>query len=119
MEPDDEYKSGRERRKFERYKVNLRVRWEGQRAGREGMVTDISIAGCFVLTEDLVEAGDLVKIELLLPAGIITCWGHVIYTAEEIGFGVRFSPFFPEADRKKLELLVRAEAHRAQKKLKK
>jgi hypothetical protein len=114
MEPDDDYR-GEERRKDVRYRVNLRVRWEGRRAGRDGTVTDISNAGCFVLTDDLVMAGDLVKIELLLPAGIITCWGHVIYTAEEIGFGVRFSPFFPESDRRKLELLVKAEALRTQK----
>jgi hypothetical protein len=105
-----------ERREVERYEVNLRVRWEGRRAGREGTITDISTAGCFVLTEDLVEKGDLVKIELLLPGGKVILWGHVIYTAEEIGFGIRFSPFFPEEERRKLELLVRAESLRSQKK---
>lgn len=115
MEPDDEYREG-ERRKVERFRVNLRARWEGRRAGREGTVTDISTAGCFVLTDDLVETGDLVKIELLLPAGVITLWGHVVYTAREIGFGVRLSPFLHEEDRRKLELLVRAEAHRSEKK---
>ncbi len=115
MEPDDEYR-GEERRRVERYAVNLRARWEGRHAGREGTVTDISLAGCFVLSEDLVEAGDLVKLEVFLPAGVIILWGHVIYTAEEIGFGVRFSPFFPEAERRKLELLVTAEAFRSRKK---
>lgn len=107
---------GEERRKVERYRVNLRARWEGKRAWREGAITDISTAGCFVLTEDLVEPGELVKIELLLPVGAVIIWGHVIYTAEEIGFGVRFSPFFPEGERRKLELLVRAEALRSMKK---
>jgi hypothetical protein len=115
MKSGDDYK-GSERREVERYRVDLRVRWEGKKAGREGTITDISTAGCFVLTDDLVERGDLVKIELLLPAGKVTLWGHVIYTAEEIGFGVRFSPFFPEAERRKLELLVRAESLRLQKK---
>jgi hypothetical protein len=115
MESGEVYR-GLERREVERYKVNLRVRWEGRHAGRDGTITDISTAGCFVLTDDLVEKGDLVKIELLLPAGKLILWGHVIYTAEEIGFGIRFSPFFPEADRRKLELLVRAEALRLQKK---
>jgi hypothetical protein len=106
---------GIERRKVERYRVNLRVRWVGARAWRDGSITDISTDGCFILTEDLVERGEQVRVELLLPGGVITVWGHVIYTAEEIGFGVRFSPFFPEGERRKLEMLVKAEALRSQK----
>ena len=101
---------GTERRLNERYKVNFRARWVGKRVWREGNVTDISKAGCFILTEDSgVEIWELVKIELQMQAGIITLWGHVIYKAEEIGFGIRFSQFFHEDDRRKLELLVRAE----------
>lgn len=101
----------------ERYRVNLRVRWEGRRVWRDGTITDLSTAGCFVLTEDVgVEPGELVKVELLLPGGVVILWGHVIYKAEEIGFGIRFSPFFPEEDRRKLELLVRAESLRSKKK---
>ena len=107
---------GFERREVERYKVNLRVRWAGQRAAREGTVTDISTAGCFILTDDLIDRGDLVRLELLLTAGVITLVGHVIYTAEEIGFGVRFKRPLPEMERRKLELLIRAEALRSQKK---
>ena len=115
MAPEGVY-SGMERREVERYKVNLRARWQGRRAARDGMVTDISTAGCFVLADDLlVERGELVKVELLLPAGVVALWGHVIYTAEEIGFGVRYSPNIPESERRKLELLVRAEALRSQK----
>lgn len=106
---------GEERRRAERFRVSLRARWEGKRARREATVTDISTAGCFVLSEDLVEPWETVKIELLLPAGVLTLWGHVIYTAEEIGFGINFSPHIPEDDRRKLELLVRAEALRSKK----
>ncbi|HEX8500052.1 MAG TPA: PilZ domain-containing protein [Pyrinomonadaceae bacterium] len=115
MKVEDVY-MGMERREVERYKVNLRARWQGRRAARDGTVTDISTAGCFVLTDDLlVERGELVKVELLLPAGVVTLWGHVIYSAEEIGFGLRYTPNLPEAERRKLELLVRAEALRSQK----
>jgi hypothetical protein len=114
MASEGEYR-GEERRRVERYRVNLRARWEGRRAWRDGTVTDISTAGCFLLTEDLIETAELVKIELLMPAGVIILWGHVIYTAEEIGFGVRFSPFFHEDDRRKLALLVKAEALRSRK----
>lgn len=105
---------GMERRLTQRIKVNIRARWEGPRSRREGTVTDISTAGCFVLTEDLgVERRELVKIELLLPGGVIMLWGHVIYKADEIGFGVRFAPNIPDEERRRLEFLVKAEAVRS------
>lgn len=111
---------GMERRLAERFKVNIRVRWEGSRTRREGTVTDISTAGCFVLTEDIgVEKRELVKIELVLPGGVITLWGQVIYKADEIGFGVRFAPNIPDVERRKLEFLVKAEAARSLMKQKK
>lgn len=104
---------GMERRLNERYKVHIRARWEGPRTRREGTVTDISTAGCFILTEDLgVEKRELIRIELLLPGGVITLWGHVIYKADEIGFGLRFAPNIPEEERRKLDFLVRAESVR-------
>lgn len=111
---------GMERRLAQRYKVNIRARWEGPRARREGVVTDISTAGCFILTEDLgVEKRELVKIELILPGGVVTLWGHVIYKADEIGFGIRFAPNIPEEERRRLEFLVKAESVRLTMKQKK
>lgn len=104
---------GMERRLAQRFKVNIRARWEGPRTRREGVVTDISTDGCFILTEDLgVEKRELVKLELLLPGGVVTLWGHVIYKADEIGFGVRFAPNIPEEERRRLEFLVKAESVR-------
>ena len=104
---------GMERRLTERYRVNIRARWEGARSRREGTVTDISTAGCFVLTEDIgVEKREPVKIELLLPGGLITLWGTVIYKADEIGFGVRFAPNNPEEELRRLQFLVKAESVR-------
>lgn len=111
---------GMERRLAERIKVNIRARWEGPRARRDGTVTDISTAGCFVLTEDIgVEKRELIKIELLLPGGVVTLWGQIIYKADEIGFGVRFAPNIPEEERRKLEFLVKAESARSSMKQKK
>jgi hypothetical protein len=105
---------GMERRLAQRYKVSIPARWEGPRARREGTVTDISTAGCFVLTEDIgVERRELIKIELLMPGGVITLWGYIIYKADEIGFGIRFAPHIPEEERRRLEFLVKAEAVRA------
>jgi hypothetical protein len=111
---------GVERRLTERYAVQIRARWEGPRARREGTVTDLSTAGCFVLTEDIgVERRELVKLELLLPGGVITLWGHVIYKADEIGFGIRFAPNIPAEERRRLEFLVKAESVRSSMKQKK
>lgn len=105
---------GRERRLTERFKVNIRARWEGSRARHDGTVTDLSTAGCFILTEDIgVEKRELIKIELLLPGGVITLWGQIIYKADEIGFGVRFAPNIPDDERRKLEFLVKAESMRS------
>ena len=105
---------GMERRLNERFKVNIRARWEGSRTRRDGTVTDISTAGCFVLTEDMgVEKRELVKLELLLPGGVITLWGQVIYKADEIGFGIRFATNLPEEERRRLEFLVKAESVRS------
>jgi hypothetical protein len=106
--------TGMERRLTRRIKVNIRARWQGERTRREGTVTDISTAGCFVLTEDMgVERRELVKIELLLPGGVITLWGQVIYKADEIGFGVRFTPNLPDEERRRLEFLIKAEIVRS------
>lgn len=111
---------GTERRLNERYKVSIRVRWEGPRTRLEGTITDLSIAGCFILTEDIgVEKWELIRIEMLLPGGVITLWGHVIYKADEIGIGVRFAPNIPEVERRSLEFLVRAESVRSSMKQKK
>jgi hypothetical protein len=107
---------GMERRLTERIKVNISARWEGARTRREGTVTDISTAGCFILTEDMgVEKRELVKIQLVLPGGVITLWGQVIYKADQIGFGVRFAPNIPNEERRRLEFLVKAESVRSSK----
>ena len=96
-----------------RYRVNLRARWEGRWASREATVTDLSLYGCFVLTDDLVRRGETVRLDILLPRGDqVTLWGLVVYQAEEIGFALDFERFRHEEDRRKLEWLVRAEAHK-------
>ena len=105
---------GIERRLAPRFKVNIPARWESPRTRRAGTVTDISTAGCFVLTEDMgVEKRELVKVELLLPGGVITLWGTVIYKADEIGFGVRFAPNNSDEELRRLEFLVKAETVRS------
>ncbi len=81
-----------ERRTAERFKVSLPARWEGVLDRHEGVVTDISTNGCFILSAGAVTKGELVRIEIQLPTeGWIYIWGEAVYQQEEIGFAVRFT----------------------------
>ena len=104
---------GADRRRAQRIRVNFRARWEGTWARREGHITDLSAVGCFILTPDLVRAGEPVKLEIQLPRGEIKIDGQVVYKIEEMGFAIEFTSASDE-DRKRLNWLIRAEAQRAQ-----
>lgn len=104
---------GAERRRATRIKVNVKARWEGTWACREGYITDLSATGCFILTPDLVRPGESVKLEIQLPKGEIKIDGHVVYKIEDMGFAIEFTSC-AEEDRKHLAWLIRAEALMAQ-----
>jgi hypothetical protein len=108
---------GPERRRAERIRVNFRARWEGTWARREGHITDLSYIGCFILTPDLVNAGEPVRLEIQLPKGEIKLEGRVVYKIEEMGFALEFTSA-TEEDRKHLSWLIRAEARMAQRRRK-
>jgi hypothetical protein len=106
---------GPERRRAQRIRVNFRAKWAGAWARREGHITDLSAAGCFILTPDLVKSGETVKIEIQLAKGGINIDGRVVYKIEEMGFAIEFTSA-SEEDRKRLAWLIRAEAQLAQRK---
>jgi hypothetical protein len=108
----DEGYGGPERRASPRYKVNFHARWEGgEWAGREGMVSDLSADGCFVLADDIVAEGELVRVELELPGGdVLPLWGHVVYGLGKTGFALQFSSFAQGGARQELEGLLRGMA---------
>lgn len=101
--------TGPERRESPRYKVNFSARWGGEEwEGREGTIGDLSSGGCFVLTEDAVGEGQLVKLDIKVPGQkALTLWGNVAYWVAETGFAVRFVPFAQGGARQRLELLLR------------
>ena len=106
------WRAGADRRRAERVEVNLRARWRGERARRAATVSDLSATGCFVLTDDLVRAGERVLLELELPrSGHLALSGRVVYKVAEIGFALEFDPC-GEEDGKRLAWLIRAEARR-------
>ena len=105
-----------ERRKTIRVPVNFAVKWQGSWARRGGGLTDLSIGGCFILTEDLVKEGEEVRLEIRLPKGRLCLSGEVVYKIEELGFALRFTDA-SDADRKQLEWLIKAEAYRTRRTL--
>jgi PilZ domain len=103
---------GPERRESPRYKVNFYARWgSGEWEERAGTIGDLSSGGCFVLTDDAVEEGQLVKIEIEAQGQkALTLWGHVAYWVTGTGFAVRFAPFAQGGARQRLEALLREAA---------
>lgn len=81
-----------ERRRAERFRVNLDIRWEGSSGQRKGTISDISTSGCFILTSPEVAATEPIRIGIQLPKGkIMTLPGEAVYSTEEIGFALRFT----------------------------
>ena len=77
-----------ERRRAERVRVNIKVRWEGVLEQKEGTLVDLSSNGCFILTAHLVQTGELIRLEM---ENSLVVWGEVIYQIEEMGFALRFN----------------------------
>ena len=81
----------KERRATPRLQIYVEVRWESQLSQHQGTISDIGPRGCFILTQGEVRIGELVIVEIDLPAGEpLTVMGTVVNHAPEIGFGVNF-----------------------------
>ena len=73
------------------------MRWEGALAKDNGVISDLSRNGCFVLTGGKVKLDELVWLEITLPGQEpVRFWAEVVDAASEIGFAVRFSPDYGE-----------------------
>ncbi|MCA1593902.1 MAG: PilZ domain-containing protein [Acidobacteria bacterium] len=95
-----------ERRISERVQSKLEARWEGVLTSRTGTVVDVSTTGCFILTQDDVQPGELVRLEIKLQGEQrIYLWGEVVYRIEEMGFALRFTGT-EESEQRMLERLL-------------
>jgi hypothetical protein len=84
-------RSGDDRRRLERFKVNIQIDWEGLVGKKVGTISDLSTVGCFVLCSGEVEDSEKVKIFFPLTDGRkIQLWGEVANHIYEIGFAMRF-----------------------------
>lgn len=106
-----------ERRTQGRVPAYIEVLWEGASGKYEARTGDIHTGGCFIDSMGEVRVGEVVRFKLRLPSEEwIEVKGVVAYKYPNAGFGVRFLSISSEADRKRLEWLVKAEAFRVQKK---
>lgn len=93
----------------------LAVIWEGSTGRYEARTSDISIEGCFIDSMGQVTMGEKIAFSIgLRGKDAIEIQAEVVHAIPNMGFGVRFTDI-SEADRKRLEWLVRAEAHEAKK----
>ena len=85
-----------DRRKEERFSVNIDVDWEGVVGQKKGTISDISEAGCFVMCSGEVEDGESVNVFLPLKSGMkLQFKGEVVNHFLEIGYAVRFVELSP------------------------
>jgi hypothetical protein len=103
-----------DRRVDHRVKVNFRLHWvRGESDEVEGEVSDLSVSGCFVESEEEVREGNLVKLRFDIPEhGELVIWGNVVFRVRRTGFGVRFSAFSQGGVRDKLAILLDEESRR-------
>lgn len=104
-----------ERRTDRRYKVNFRVNVMREEAREvDAEVTDLSAGGCFVVSDEEVREGDLLRLDFDIPGhGGLTLWGNVVFWVRDTGFGVRFAAFSQGGARDRLASLLEAESRRA------
>ncbi len=85
-------RSGQERRATSRFVVEVDVEWEGSSGRQPGTMSDVSLAGCFVLGSGDIEDGESVRIFVPLADGMkVEFTGTVANHVFEIGFGVKFN----------------------------
>jgi hypothetical protein len=95
-----------ERRSDERVSINLPARWDGLSGTSEARIEDLSLGGCFVNATSHVEVGELVGLEIQLPAGDwLQLRGEVTSYQVGIGFGLVF-PFLTDEEEQALRELV-------------
>ncbi len=103
-----------ERRRHRRVPALFEVVWQGAAGRHEARTSDLSMGGCFIDTIAQAAVGEAVTVKLRLPAGgWLELRGEVAYQFPGIGFGVRFTGA-SEADRRRLEWLVKAEGRKAE-----
>ncbi len=84
-------RSGEDRRAVKRRQVTIDVDWEGSEGRKPGTLSDLSPAGCFVLSSGEVTEGDNIRVFLPIDEGMkVQVLGEVRNHVIEIGFALKF-----------------------------
>lgn len=103
-----------ERRAAPRVRVNLEVSWQAGDVPRQGMISDISVSGCFILCSGDVADGNPISVELRpARAKTITLRGEVVNHHDEIGFAMRFTGVGKKESTFLQKLIDRAQSKKA------
>lgn len=96
-----------ERRRHERLTVYLKVRWEGLLGSYEGMLSDISAGGCFILADEQVTLRELLRLDIQLHTGEwMKVWGEVSNCFPPVGFGVMYTEVDDEGGTDRLSITL-------------
>ncbi|HEV7892895.1 MAG TPA: PilZ domain-containing protein [Pyrinomonadaceae bacterium] len=96
-----------ERRQHERLSVYLHVKWEGLLGRYEGMLSDISAGGCFILSDEKVVVRELLRLEIQLHTGEwVKVWGEVSNSFPPVGFGVMYTEVDDEDGEQRLHITL-------------
>jgi len=83
-----------EQRRDLRMPLRLEVRWTGFSGGASAVTSDISLGGCYIESVHQVTIGDILDFDFLPTTGEpLRLRGEVLYSHQNIGFGVRFMEF--------------------------
>src|SRR4051812_29521369 len=97
-----------ERRRKSRIKTDLKVTWEGALTQLGGNIVDLSTSGCFILSDDQVREGELIRITIhTTEYGPICIWGELVDRISKMGFAARFTGA-DETDLNHLTLIVKS-----------
>jgi hypothetical protein len=95
-----------DRRRHERVRLALDVRWQCASGSYTGRCGDISLRGCHVDSTAPVQVGERIGIEIRLAAGHwLPLCGEVVNRHPESGFSLKFESL-PLASRDMLEHLI-------------
>lgn len=99
-------RSGIERRRMPRAKVNLPIEWESHAGAKRGTMSDVSRDGCFILGSGNVLIGERVYITIALADGPkIRLAAEACESIFDIGFAAKFVGL-SESQREFLERFV-------------
>ncbi len=96
----------KERRRYERVRLPLEMRWQGGSGKHEARIYDLSLGGCYIESLGQVTLGERIRFEVQLPAGTwMPFQAKVVHCQERTGFGVEFV-YLTELQRRVLAELV-------------